>query len=79
MGLWPAFDFVRTRGRGYMVSEGDGVFYSYSVFDSLRLLRTWSPELMVCELETAAVIAGRWAGPLCNASSVLIGAMKRPL
>jgi SAM-dependent methyltransferase len=78
LGLWPAFDFVRTRGRGYMTSEGDGVFYSYSVFDSLRLLRSWSPELMVAELETAPVVAGAWAGPLCNASSVLIGAMKKP-
>lgn len=38
-GLWKAFNFVRTRGRGYMVSEGDGVYYSYSVFDNFEPVR----------------------------------------
>jgi len=32
-------DWIRTRGKMYMYSEGDGVFYSYSVFDSLSVLR----------------------------------------
>jgi ubiquinone/menaquinone biosynthesis C-methylase UbiE len=75
-GLWPTFDFVRTRGRGYFVSEGDGVFYSYSVFDSLRLLRQWSPELMLFELECAPRMAGAFASPLVNASTLLVGAVK---
>ena len=34
LGLWRMFDYVRTRGKGYMISEGDGLFYSYSVFDN---------------------------------------------
>ena len=38
--LWKPFDWARTRGKGYHFSEGDGVFYSYSVFDSLRTLKT---------------------------------------
>lgn len=29
--LWSALDFLRTCGKGYQVSEGGGVFYSYSV------------------------------------------------
>jgi SAM-dependent methyltransferase len=78
VGLWSAFDFVRTRGRGYMISEGDGLFYSYSVFDSLRLLRAWTPELMLVELECAPRVAGAWAGPLCNASTILVGAIRKP-
>jgi ubiquinone/menaquinone biosynthesis C-methylase UbiE len=32
LGLWKVADFVKTRGRGYMISEGDGLAYSYSVF-----------------------------------------------
>ena len=32
LGLWPLADFLKTRGKGYMWSEGDGVTYSYSVF-----------------------------------------------
>ena len=32
-GFWPVADFIKTRGRGYMISDGDGVAYSYSVFN----------------------------------------------
>lgn len=38
LGLWPAMDMIRTRGRGYTVTHGDGVSYSYSVFDQAALL-----------------------------------------
>ena|ERR1700733_12430371 len=31
-GLWRVADFVKTRGKGYTISEGDGLAYSYSVF-----------------------------------------------
>lgn len=37
-GLWPAFIQARTRGKGYFVSEGDGLFYSYSAFDNFGLI-----------------------------------------
>jgi ubiquinone/menaquinone biosynthesis C-methylase UbiE len=32
--LWPIADFVKTRGKGYLISEGDGLAYSYSVFSN---------------------------------------------
>ena len=31
--LWKVADFVKTRGKGYTISEGDGLAYSYSVFN----------------------------------------------
>jgi hypothetical protein len=31
--LWPLANFIKTRGKGYAIPEGDGLFYSYSVFD----------------------------------------------
>lgn len=34
--LWKIADFVKTRGRGYTISEGDGVAYSYSVFNNFK-------------------------------------------
>ena len=34
--LWSFADFVKTRGKGYIVSEGDGLAYSYSVFTDYR-------------------------------------------
>ena len=44
-GLWRAADFVRTRGKGYQFNEKDGVFYSYSVLDSLDLVKAKFPNL----------------------------------
>lgn len=38
-GLWPAFDFIKTKGKRYYLSEGDGLAYSYSAFYSIPLLR----------------------------------------
>ncbi|MFZ0271362.1 MAG: class I SAM-dependent methyltransferase [Acidobacteriaceae bacterium] len=32
IGLWPIADFIKTRGKGYLISKGDGLAYSYSVF-----------------------------------------------
>jgi ubiquinone/menaquinone biosynthesis C-methylase UbiE len=40
LGLWPVVNFVKTRGRGYMVTEGDGVAYSYSVFTNYAQVQT---------------------------------------
>jgi ubiquinone/menaquinone biosynthesis C-methylase UbiE len=39
LGLWRAFDWLRTGGKGYHVSAGDGLFYSYSVYNNFRQIR----------------------------------------
>jgi ubiquinone/menaquinone biosynthesis C-methylase UbiE len=39
LGLWRAFDLLRTGGKGFHVSAGDGLFYSYSAFNDYRQLR----------------------------------------
>lgn len=39
-GLWGMADVVKTRGKGYSISEGDGLWYSYSVFDDYSTVRT---------------------------------------
>jgi len=36
VGLWGPIDWVKTRGKGYTISEGDGLAYSYSVFNDYR-------------------------------------------
>ena len=46
-GLWPLFERLRTRGRGYMESDGDGIFYSYSIFDSMPQLQAWADRVFV--------------------------------
>jgi ubiquinone/menaquinone biosynthesis C-methylase UbiE len=38
-GLWPVADFIKTKGKGYTISEADGLFYSYSVFNNYKQIR----------------------------------------
>jgi len=40
VGLWPAFDWLKTGGKGYTISEGDGLAYSYSVYSDWRQIRS---------------------------------------
>jgi ubiquinone/menaquinone biosynthesis C-methylase UbiE len=47
VGLWPAFERFRTRSRGYLESDGDGIFYSYSIFDSMPQLQAWADRVFV--------------------------------
>ena len=44
-GLWSVLDYLRTGGKGYHLSEGDGLFYSYSVFSDLSIVRSKFPKL----------------------------------
>ena len=46
-GLWPAFDHLRTKGRGYLESDGDGISYSYSIFDSMPQLQAWADRAFI--------------------------------
>ena len=40
LGLWRAVNLISTRGKGYMISEGDGLFYSYSVFNNYKQIKS---------------------------------------
>jgi ubiquinone/menaquinone biosynthesis C-methylase UbiE len=37
--LWPLVDWIKTKGKGYTISEGDGLAYSYSVFNDYKQVR----------------------------------------
>lgn len=39
LGLWKLTNLLKTRGRGYMISEGDGLSYSYSIFNNYAMIR----------------------------------------
>ncbi len=36
VSLWNIADLIKTRGKGYTISEGDGLAYSYSVFNNYK-------------------------------------------
>jgi len=56
--LWESFDFLRTRGTGHQVSAGDGVFYSYSVYDNLRQIQRGAAASRSCPSVKRAPEAG---------------------
>jgi SAM-dependent methyltransferase len=66
--LWGAYTHLRTKGKGSLYSEGDGVFWSYSVYDSLPLLRDWADRMFVLPTHGSS---GIWTGPLLSAEHVL--------
>lgn len=43
LGLWKVYDLFRTKGKGYQISEGDGLFYSYSVFNNFDQIKKQCP------------------------------------
>jgi len=75
-GLWPAWIFVCTLGKGYFVSESDGVFFSYSVFDAMQQLRDQSQNLLTFEMEKSLTATGPWSLGLLNSTSLLVAAVK---
>ncbi len=72
-GLWPFVFWLRTGARGYIVSEGDGISYSYSVYDSYERLAAWADRIVI--IPTGAG-AGGWFGPLFTSRHVLLGALR---
>jgi ubiquinone/menaquinone biosynthesis C-methylase UbiE len=74
LGLWPVVCKLRTRGRGYVLSEGDGgVAYSYSVYDSLPALQSWADRIFL--VPTVPARAG-WFHPLFSATHILVCALR---
>src|SRR6266849_120172 len=75
MHLWNTFNFLRTRGKHYQVSEGDGLFYSYSVYDSYDLLMSWADRILA--LPTSPTHERGWLHPLLTSSGVMLVANTR--
>lgn len=45
LGLWPAVVAIQTRGRMYKESDTDGIYYSFSIFDVLHIVRQKFPHV----------------------------------
>ncbi len=74
LGLWRAFDFLRTRGRRYQISQGDGLFYSYSVYDSYHLAARWADRILLVSGDSAQ--SPTWLHPLLTAKGVILVAIR---
>jgi ubiquinone/menaquinone biosynthesis C-methylase UbiE len=74
-GLWGAFNYIRTKGKYYQISEGDGLFYSYSVYDSYELIDEWAERVVL--VPTGPAKSKSWLHPLLTSEAlILIGFRK---
>jgi ubiquinone/menaquinone biosynthesis C-methylase UbiE len=76
IGLWHAFNFLRTGGKRYQISEGDGLFYSYSVYDSYDLLARWADRILL--LSSWPTRSRSWFHPLLTAEALILIAIREP-
>jgi ubiquinone/menaquinone biosynthesis C-methylase UbiE len=72
--LWGLFNFVRTRGKGYQVTEGDGVAYSYSVYDSFDQIAEWADRIILIPAEKTK--ATSWLHPLLTSGGLILCAIR---
>ncbi len=75
LGLWKLSNYLKTGGKGYLLTEGDGLAYSYSVYDSFELLARWSEQLIIIPSDPCE--ATSWFHPLLTAAGVVVCAVKK--
>jgi ubiquinone/menaquinone biosynthesis C-methylase UbiE len=69
LGLWSVADWIKTKGKGYTLSEGDGLAYSYSVYQSFRTLRRLWKTLRIT---STGGNSDSWLSPITSASQLLL-------
>lgn len=74
INLWPIYIHLRTRGKRYSITEGDGLSYSYSIYDSYELLANWADRIFL--LPAAPGKANSWFHPLLTSSAVILCAVR---
>lgn len=71
---WRFFDWVRTMGKGYRITDGDGLCYSYSIYDSFHQLASWADRLIIIPSDGGK--ARSWLHPLLNSAGVVVLAVR---
>lgn len=76
MGVFNIGYRIMTKGKGYHQSAGDGISYSYSVYDSYDQLAKWADAIFFIPLKPAR--STDWLHPLLTTSHVLLCAFRSP-
>jgi len=74
--LWGVFNYLRTSGKGYQITDGDGLAYSYSIYDSFEVISEWADRIIL--IPGAGERATSWFHPLLNSGGVLVCALREP-
>ena len=72
--LWDVFNYLRTSGKGYQITEGDGVAYSYSVYDSFDQIARWADRIILIPADRTK--ATSWLHPLLTSAGVILCAIR---
>lgn len=62
LGLWPTLNFIKTKGKGYIITEGDGLSYSYSVFNNYSQIQAACKQIHLLNTQPGGVNPYRTAG-----------------
>jgi ubiquinone/menaquinone biosynthesis C-methylase UbiE len=73
-GLWGLVNYVKTGGKGYLITEGDGLAYSYSVYDSFECLAAGSSRMVL--LSAHPERPRSWFYPLLTSGGMIVAALK---
>jgi ubiquinone/menaquinone biosynthesis C-methylase UbiE len=76
-GLWRTVNYLKTGGKGYQITPGDGLAYSYSVYDSFACISDWAEQVVL--LPSVPHKAKSWIHPLLTSEGILIFASKSPV
>lgn len=71
LGLWRTIDLIKTKGKGYSISEGDGLFYSYSVFNNYKQIQSACKKIHMVNTNDGGI------NPYRTASHVALLGIKR--
>ena len=74
-GLWPLADRLKTGGKGYVLSDTDGLAYSYSVFDSLDVVACWADRVILIPTVSEKPVRS-WFHPLLTSRNILVCGLK---
>jgi ubiquinone/menaquinone biosynthesis C-methylase UbiE len=73
-GLWGTVNHIKTRGKGYAITPGDGLAYSYSVYDSFDCLSRWATRLILSPARRHQTTS--WFYPLLTSPGVIVCALR---
>jgi ubiquinone/menaquinone biosynthesis C-methylase UbiE len=75
-GLWNAYNFLRTGGKRYQITKGDGLAYSYSVYDSYEQVSQWATRTILVPTSNDDHKLSSWLHPLLTSGGVLLCAFR---
>jgi ubiquinone/menaquinone biosynthesis C-methylase UbiE len=74
LGLWGVFNYLRTSGKKYQITEGDGLAYSYSVYDNFDQIAAWADRVIIVTADKTRPAS--WMHPLLTSGGVILCAIR---